>query len=197
MKLESVLRLMIITLVIPVLSETIFTPVVSKYFLSAANVEVIASASMASQAITLFIAFVGCWGSGLKIFMRLYYPMWITEIAMAIIIAMMGAEHVEMRFYLDAVQNALCVGIEAQSLEYYAFQVIPKDIIQTFSNKRKTVIGGAGIAGSFFAVMMGNIDIHIALWADVVVSIFGFFLDTFVLHNFKRILKEEQTDQKL
>ena len=46
---------------------------------------------MASQAITLFIAFVGCWGSGLKIFMRLYYPMWITEIAMAIIIAMMGA----------------------------------------------------------------------------------------------------------
>ena len=63
MKLESVLRLMIITLVIPVLSETIFTPVVSKYFLSAANVEVIASASMASQAITLFIAFVGCWGS--------------------------------------------------------------------------------------------------------------------------------------
>ena len=129
--------------------------------------------------------------------MRLYYPMWITEITMAIIIAMMGAEHVEMRFYLDAVQNALCVGIEAQSLEYYAFQVIPKDIIQTFSNKRKTVIGGAGIAGSFFAVMMGNIDIHIALWADVVVSIFGFFLDTFVLHNFKRILKEEQTDQKL
>ena len=191
MKLESILQLMIVTLVIPVLSETIFTPVVSKYFLSAANVEVIASASMASQAITLFIAFVGCWSSGLKIFMRLYYPMWITEIAMAIIIAMMGAEHVEMRFYLDAVQNALCVGIESQSLEYYAFQVIPKDIIQTFSNKRKTVIGGAGIAGSFFAVMIGNIDIHIALWADVVVSIFGFFLDTFVLHNFKRIMKEQ------
>ena len=159
--------------------------------MGAADVEIIASAAMVSQAITMFVAFVGCWNSGLKIFVKLYYPMWIAEIAIAIIIAMMGAENIEMRFYLNALQNTLCIGIVVQSLGYYSMKVIPRDMLQTFSNKQKTVVGGAGIVGSFLAVMLGNIDIHIALWADVFFSIFSFGMNTFVLVHFKRMVEEK------
>ena len=192
MKLETILNVVLVALVVPVIADAICTPVISKYFMGAANVETIASAAMVSQAITMLVAFVGCWGSGLKIFIKLFYPMWMTEIAMAIIIAMLGSDHIELRFYLDAIQNALCVAIVSQSIEFYSTQVIPRDRIQIFINKQRTVVGAAGIIGSFFAVMLGNIDIHIVLWADVAFSMFGFALDTFVLNNFKRLMKESK-----
>jgi len=191
MKLKTLLNIMLACIIIPVMASAICNPVVSKYFMGAADVEIIASAAMVSQTITMFVAFVGCWSSGLKIFIKLYYPMWIAEIAMAIIIAMMGAENIEMRFYLNALQNTLCIGIVSQSLGYYSMKVIPRDMLQTFSNKQKTVVGGAGIVGSFLAVMLGNIDIHIALWADVFFSIFSFGMNTFVLFHFKRMVEEK------
>ena len=194
MKLETILNIMLVALVVPVMANAVCNPVVSKYFMGAADVEVIASAAMVSQAITMFVAFVGCWSSGLKIFIKLYYPMWITEIAMSIIVALIGAENIELRFYLHAVQNTLCIGIISQTLGYYSMKVIPRDRIQIFSNKQKTVVGGAGIIGSFLAVLLGNIDIHIALWTDVVFSTFSFFLNTFVMNNFKRIMVEGKED---
>lgn len=191
MKLKTLLNIMLICITIPVMSSAVCNPVVSKYFMGAADVEVIASAAMVSQSITMLVAFVGCWSSGLKIFIKLYYPMWIAEIAIAIIIAMMGAENVELRFYLHAVQNTLCVGIVSQTLGYYSMQVIPRDMLQTFSNKQKTVVGGAGIVGSFLAVILGNIDVHTALWADVFFSVFSFGINTFVLVHFKRMVDKE------
>ena len=191
MKLKTLLNIMLICITMPVMANAICHPVVTKYFMGAADVEIIASAAMVSQAITMFVAFVGCWSSGLRIFIKLYYPMWIAEIAIAIIIAMMGAENIEMRFYLNALQNTLCIGIVAQSLGYYSMKVIPRDMLQTFSNKQKTVVGGAGIVGSFLAVMLGNIDIHIALWADVFFSISSFGMNTFVLVHFKRMVEEK------
>lgn len=192
MKLKTLLNIMLICITVPVMANAVCNPVVSKYFMGAADVEVIASAAIVSQSITMFVAFVGCWSSGLKIFVKLYYPMWITELSIAIIIAMMGAENIGLRFYLHAVQNALCIGIVSQTLGYYSMQVIPRDMLQTFSNKQKTVVGGAGIAGSFLAVMLGNIDIHTALWADVFFSVFSFGMNTFVLVHFKRMVEGKE-----
>ena len=147
MKLKTLLNIMLICITVPVMANAVCNPVVSKYFMGAADVEVIASAAIVSQSITMFVAFVGCWSSGLK---------------------------------------ALCIGIVTQTLGYYSMQVIPRDMLQTFSNKQKTVVGGAGIVGSFLAVMLGNIDIHVALWADVFFNIFSFGMNTFVLVHFKR-----------
>lgn len=194
MEINKLLNYMLVAIVIPVAAHAIFDPVVSKYFMNAADVEIIASAAMASQAITMMVSLIGCWSFGMKIFIKLYYPMWIAEIAMAITIAMMGSEYIALRFYLNAIQDALCVSVISQSLGYYSMKVIPRESIQTFSNKQKTVVGGAGIIGSFVAVVIGNIDIHIALWVDVFFSIFNFVFNTYVLNAFKKIDKNNTQD---
>ena len=194
MTLKNLMNTAIIAMAIPVITAAVFMPVISKFFYASANVETIGSAQIVSGAVTMFVSAVGCWSNGLKIFNKLYYPMFIADIAMAIIIAVLGVEHVEMRFYLNALQSALCGAVVDQSLNYYIMLVIPREEIQLFSNRIKTMFGGAGLVGSFLAVMLGDININIALWVIVALTIFDFILSSFLRNEFKKLSEEKAQD---
>lgn len=195
MSLKSTINFMLVSLFLPVLISSIFMPVISKYFIELASVELISSSRMVDQSLVMILAFIGCWSRGMKIFLRIYYPIWVFVICIDIIIAVAGVEHVEMRFYLYAIQIALDIGIVSQSLNYYAMAVIPRDQLQLLSNKERTVVGLSGIIGSFIAFLLGAIDIQIALWINVLFTIIDFSINTTVLINFKRIAKEQEEEK--
>ena len=191
MTLSQVTNVMLVALIIPVMASAILSPAVSKFFIGEASVEIIASSKMVDQALTMFVAFVGCWKGGMKIFLKSYYPMWVLVISIDIIIALMGMDHIEMRFYLNVIQTALGIGIVSQSLNHWSMLVIPRDQIQLFVNKQRTVLGGAGVAGSLVATLLGAIDIQTALWINVAFAFISFMINTFVLIQFKHIANKK------
>jgi hypothetical protein len=190
------MNVIVLGITLPVFVAMLIMPTLEMYFKPRATAELIGSVELVRQGITLLVGFAGCWKGGLGIFLKMYYPAWIMAMIINIIIAVLGAEHIEIRFFLEVVESAMCIAIAGQSISYYALKVFKDDTTKIIlGNRQRVAMAIGGMLGSFIATIIGQVEINVALWGNVLLSLICFALNTGILVLLKKVIKEQEEEK--
>lgn len=193
-RIEILKVMLMIGAIIPTLIAAYTLPGLDKFFKTAADTELIAAAEAMKNWFTMGLVVFSCSLKGIRFFAKSFPILIMVDIGFSILVALLGPEYLELRFYGHVLCDVIAIGGISQAINHYVMRLWEKEELQLVCN-RINLFGSIGaIAGSSAAYIYNPFSVNELLWLNVIVSVAAGIFRSFTFYSVKKevLIKENK-----